>query len=92
MVAIKSIIAILPFAASVLAAPAPAPALAALPENLVFNTSVATHTYDGNAIENRAVAIDSEGRSRIVFCNDANRKGQCLNWGQKGHCCSSYSS
>ncbi|KAK4451184.1 hypothetical protein QBC34DRAFT_58845 [Podospora aff. communis PSN243] len=86
MVAINSIISILPFAAAVLAVPAPAPALAALPDNLVFNTSIATHTFDASAVENRAVAIDNEGRSRIIFCNDANRQGQCLNWGQKGHC------
>ena len=84
MVAIKSILSVLPLAVSVLTAPAlEAPA----PGTLVFNTSIAA-PYDASAyaLEDRAVAIDGEGRSRIIFCNDADRKGQCLNWGQKGHC------
>src|SRR4051812_39646495 len=87
MVAITTILSLLPLATTVFAAPASA---TIVPSNLISNTSIATHTYneaDYAGLAERAVAIDSNGQSRIIFCNDANRQGQCLDWGQKSHCC-----
>jgi hypothetical protein len=76
MPSLKSLLAILPLALSAMAAPSPAP----------FEMAYANDT-DIDAASRRAVAIDENGRNRIIICNDARRGGQCLNWGQKGHCC-----
>ena len=87
MVAITTLLSLLPLATTALSAPAPA---TNIPSNLIFNTSIATHTFneaDYAGLAERAVAIDANGQSRIIFCNDANRQGQCLDWGQKSHCC-----
>ncbi|KAK0753701.1 hypothetical protein B0T18DRAFT_484368 [Schizothecium vesticola] len=75
MPSLKSLLAILPLALSAMAAPSPAP----------FEMAYANDT-DVEAASRRAVAIDENGRNRIIICNDARRGGQCLNWGQKGHC------
>lgn len=77
MASLKSLLALLPLALSAMAAPSPAPA---------FDIAYANDT-DVGAASRRAVAIDENGRNRIIICNDARRGGQCLNWGQKGHCC-----
>jgi hypothetical protein len=89
MVAITTILSLLPLATTAFAAPAPA---TNIPSNLISNTSIALHTYneaDYAGLAQRAAAIDPNGQSRIVFCNDANRQGQCVDWGQKSHCCMS---
>lgn len=79
MPSLKSLLALLPLALSATAAPSPA-----------LDIAYANDT-DVDAASRRAVAIDGDGRSRIIICNDARRGGQCLNWGQKGHCCKIHS-
>lgn len=82
MPSLKSLLALLPLALSAMAAPSPAPAP-------TFDIAYANDT-DVDAASRRAVAIDENGRNRIIICNDARRGGQCLNWGQKGHCCKTH--
>ncbi|KAK1830200.1 hypothetical protein QBC39DRAFT_331744 [Podospora conica] len=73
MPSLKSLLALLPLALSAMAAPSP-------------TTFEMAYANDTSEVARRAVAIDGDGRSRIIICNDSNRGGQCLNWGQKGHC------
>ncbi|KAK3387953.1 hypothetical protein B0H63DRAFT_509638 [Podospora didyma] len=78
MLSIRSILAALSLVAAVLAAPSPAPA--------PFITNATAHDVRDLALADRSAAIDPNGQSRVILCNDAFHGGQCLNWGQKGHC------
>ena len=75
MPSLKFLLSALPLALSALAAPSPSSAI-----------PMANDT-DIDVASRRAVALEPNGRSRIIICNDARRGGQCLNWGQQGHCC-----
>ncbi|KAK5656677.1 hypothetical protein OQA88_4657 [Cercophora sp. LCS_1] len=73
------IFTLLPLALSAFAAPTE-PSTNSSVALIPYNKTV--HGADGGI----APLIDSDGRALIRFCSDANGRGQCLSWKQKGHC------
>ncbi|KAK3387344.1 hypothetical protein B0H63DRAFT_521403 [Podospora didyma] len=86
----KCLLTIIPFLASALAAPQPevfplpaAPGTFAKFPAPFAPRLVNSSDYDFASLDTRQ---DENGRFRIVICSGSHGSGQCLNWGQKGHC------